>query len=511
MRSFRCAACTRPHAGRWLAGVAIAGLWMASPASAQQPLVVGSKTFAESYILAEIMAQLLEAEGYEVDRRFGFGGTLVTFEALQAGAIDVYPEYSGTMQHTILTSGADFGTDAFAAEVESLGLRTLETFGFNNTYALAVTGETAERLGLATISDLAGHPELRFGVSHEFHERSDGWPGVREVYGLPQASVGIEHGLAYRAMLEMELDVTDAYSTDGDLIRYDFVILEDNLGFFPSYLALPLVRQTMEPEVRAILNRLGGTLSDARMRELNAEVSVERRTFADVAAEFLAEEGLVSGGAEQRPANSLVAGLIDNTIVHLKLTGIAVAAACVLGVGLALAVHRSRPLSRGVLYTTGLLQTIPSIALLALMIPLFGIGQVPAIIALFLYSLLPIVRNTITALLTVDPLLKRVAAGMGLSQTEQLRHVHLPLALPHLLAGLRIAAVISIGTATLAAFIGAGGLGEPIVTGLALNDTTLILQGAIPAAGLALATELGFELVERRLVPAHMMTSRLPS
>lgn len=497
-----------------VAGAAIAalcGALLAPLATAQQPLVVGSKTFAESYILAEIMAQLLEAEGYEVDRRFGFGGTLVTFEALQAGAIDVYPEYSGTMQHTILTSAADFGTEAFSAEVESLGLETLATFGFNNTYALAVTGDTAERLGLATISDLGEHPELRFGVSHEFHERSDGWPGVSEVYGLPQESFGIEHGLAYRAMLEMELDVTDAYSTDGDLIRYDFVILEDDLSFFPSYFALPLVKRTMAPEVKEILNRLGGTLSDARMRELNAEVSIESRTFSDVAAEYLLAQGLVSEAAGQPSTNSLVADLIDNTIVHLKLTGIAVAAACLLGVGLALVVHRSRPLSRAVLYVTGLLQTIPSIALLALMIPLFGIGQLPAIIALFLYSLLPIVRNTITALLTVDPLLKRVAAGMGLTQSEQLRHVQLPLALPHLLAGLRIAAVISIGTATLAAFIGAGGLGEPIVTGLALNDTTLILQGAIPAAGLALAAELGFELVERRLVPAHMMTSRLPS
>ncbi len=513
-RARRLAARLRQGVRHGLAGAAIAGLCAAllGPlASAQQPLVVGSKTFAESYILAEIMAQLLEAEGYEVDRRFGFGGTLVTFEALQAGAIDVYPEYSGTMQHTILSSGADFGSEAFAAEVESLGLDTLQTFGLNNSYALTVTGATAQRLGLATISDLVDHPELRFGVSHEFHERSDGWPGISEAYGLPQTSFGIEHGLAYRAMLEGDLDVTDAYLTDGDLIRYDFVILEDDLSFFPSYFALPLVRQTMQPQVKAILNRLGGTLSDARMRELNAEVSIERRTFADVAGEFLRERGLVADAADPRPTSTLAADLIDNTIVHLKLTGIAVAAACVLGVGLALAVHRSRPLSRGVLYATGLLQTIPSIALLALMIPLFGIGQVPAIIALFLYSLLPIVRNTITALITVDPLLKRVAAGMGLSQSEQLRHVHLPLALPHLLAGLRIAAVISIGTATLAAFIGAGGLGEPIVTGLALNDTTLILQGAIPAAGLALAAELGFELIERRFVPAHMMASRLPT
>lgn len=498
---------------RRIAGAAVAGLCCAllGPFAAAQPIVIGSKTFTESYVLAEIMAQLLEAEGHEVERRFGFGGTRVVFEALRAGEVDIYPEYSGTITQAILTSGAEFGTEEFTVELESFGLETLATLGFNNTYALAVTGDTAERLGLTTISDLVEHPELRFGVSHEFHDRSDGWPGVSTQYGLPQTTFGIEHGLAYRAMLEGALDVTDAYSTDGDLLRFDFVVLEDDRNFFPSYFALPLVRRALAPEVKEILNRLAGSLSDAAMRELNAEVSSERRTFGDVAGQFLRERGFIAAGQDEPRANSLAANLLDNTIVHLKLTGIAVAAACLLGVGLALAVHRSRPLSRAVLYVTGLLQTIPSIALLALMIPLVGIGQVPAIIALFLYSLLPIVRNTITALLTIDPLLKRVAAGMGMTQSEQLRHIHLPLALPHLLAGLRIAAVVSIGTATLAAFIGAGGLGEPIVTGLALNDTALILQGAIPAAGLALATELVFELLERWLVPGHMMSSRLPA
>ena len=144
------------------------------------------------------------------------------------------------------------------------------------------------------------------------------------------------------------------------------------------------------------------------------------------------------------------------------------------------------------------------------MIPLFGIGERPAIIALFLYSLLPILRNTITALVTIDPLLKRVAEAIGLTRWEQLRHVLLPMALPYILAGVRTAAIISIGTATLAAFIGAGGLGEPIVTGLALNDTNLILQGAIPAAGLAILVELFFELLERLLVKPHMLAGQLP-
>ena len=195
--------------------------------------------------------------------------------------------------------------------------------------------------------------------------------------------------------------------------------------------------------------------------------------------------------------------------MHLKLTGIALLAACLVGLSLALVVYRSSPLSAAVLYTAGLLQTIPSIALLALMIPIAGVGQKPAIIALFLYSLLPIARNSITALVTIDPLLRRVATALGLTQVQQLRHIYLPLALPHVLAGVRIAAVVSIGTATLAAFIGAGGLGEPIVTGLALNNTGLILQGAIPAALLALCTELMFEALERWLVPRHLTSGQL--
>jgi osmoprotectant transport system permease protein len=202
---------------------------------------------------------------------------------------------------------------------------------------------------------------------------------------------------------------------------------------------------------------------------------------------------------------------VRNTLRHLQLTATALAAAIVVGLITGIVVHRSKSISRIVLYLAGLLQTIPSIALLALMIPLFGIGFVPAIVALFLYSLLPILRNTVTALITIDPLLRRVAEGMGLTPLQQIRHVLLPLALPNVLAGVRVATVICIGTATLAAFIGAGGLGDPIVTGLALNDVNLILQGAVPAAALALITEIAFELLERVLVPPHMVASKLPS
>ena len=478
-------------------------------ASQQAPIVVGSKNFTESYVLAEIMAQTLELHGLAVEREFGFAGTLIAFEALRAGEIDLYAEYSGTISQAILQTDSEFDGPALAAALAPLGLDPLEPFGFDNTYAIAIMPALAQALRLERISDLRAHPTLRLGLSHEFRDRADGWPGLKRAYSLPQESFGLEHGLAYQALLEDEIDVTDAYSTDGDLNRYNLRLLEDELGYFPTYLALPLARGDLDPQARAALASLAGSIDATQMRALNAEVVVNGRTFADVAAQFLAGRGLGTGAPQTR--SGLQERLLANVLVHLKLTSIAVLAATLIGLGLALSVYRSPTVSKTVLYTAGLLQTVPSIALLALLIPIAGVGQVPAIIALFLYSLLPIVRNTITALITIDPQLQRVAVALGLTQAQRLRVVYLPLALPHVLAGIRIAAVVSIGTATLAAFIGAGGLGEPIVTGLALNDTGLILQGAIPAAALAVTVELMFEVLERRLVPPHLLTRQAVS
>ncbi len=485
----------------------VATILMASLHAQDRAVAVGAKNFTEGYVLAEIMAQLLESRGIEVERRYGFGGTLVAFEALRAGDVDVYAEYTGTISQAILQSNEDLSIGELTAALDPLGLELLPQFGFNNTYALAVTPTTAETFNLQSVSDLRNHPQLRFGLSHEFRDRLDGWPGLKGVYELPQTSSGIEHGLAYQALLENEIDVTDAYSTDGDLERYGLVVLTDDLRYFPGYLAMPLARAELDSDVKEIIGELAGRLDDDSMRALNAEVLVQQRSFADVASRFLLAQGL-TGDSLAEPA-TIWPTLANNTLVHLKLTGIALLAACIAGLGIALAVYRSRALSATVLYIAGLLQTIPSIALLALMIPLAGVGQTPAIIALFLYSLLPIARNAITALVTIDPLLRRVSAAIGLTHRQQLRYVFVPLALPHVIAGIRIAAVVSIGTATLAAFIGAGGLGEPIVTGLALNNTNLILQGAVPAALLALATELFFEALERWLVPSHLTSGRI--
>lgn len=479
----------------------IVALLLSAPALAERAIVVGSKNFTESYVLGEIVAQRLEGEGFEVQRRFGLGGTLICYEALRSGEIDVYVEYTGTITEVILDAAVAPERSALVEPLAELGLLPLPELGFDNTYALVLAGDRAQALGVERISDLRGHPRLRIAFSHEFLRRQDGWPGLRERYGLEQEPVGIEHGLAYQAMVRGRIDVTDAYSTDGDLERYGFAILADDLDFFPRYAALPLVRSDFPQAAAAVIGSLEGRIDAERMRRLNAEVVIGNRSFAAVAADYLAEEGFA---ASPRAAVTWRSEMLANLIRHLQLTSIALGLAVLLGLPLGIVVHRSARASRSVLYAAGLLQTIPSIALLALMIPLFGIGLVPAVVALFLYSLLPILRATVTALGSVDPTLRRIAVGMGLTPWQQVRHLLLPLALPNVLAGIRTAAVISIGTATLAAFVGAGGLGQPIVTGLALNDPNLILQGAIPAALLAIATELLFELLERRLIPAHL-------
>ncbi len=467
---------------------------------------VSSKNFNESYILAEIMAQKLVRAGDEVERRFGLGGTLICYEALKNDEIDVYAEYTGTILRAILQSEDWLPWDDLQDRLARDGLTMLPPFGFNNTYVLAAPAVVVERLGLEAVSDLAMHGELRIAFSHEFLERADGWPGLAAAYGLQNQPLGIEHALAYQALQEGKIDLTDAYSTDAEIERYDLRLLRDDLGFFPEYLAIPLVRLEDRDRLIRSLGALENSLDDAGMRRLNGLVIMDKRSFGEVAAEFLAAQGWddEGAGATSSAPPSIYSDLQRHILRHLQLTSLAVVLACLFGIPLGTLVHRNQRLSSAVLYLAGLLQTIPSIALLALLIPLLGIGFAPAITALFVYSLLPILRNTVLGLSTVSRSLLEVARGLGLTPWQQVRYLKLPMALPSILAGVRTAAVISIGTATLAAFIGAGGLGEPIVTGLALNDVSLILQGAVPAAAIAVLTELIFEGIEVALVPKHL-------
>lgn len=469
-----------------------------------QTIRVGSKHFNESYILGEIISQLLEAKGFKVERNFNLGGTLVCFESLTNNQIDIYPEYTGTISEAILKSTDKLTDEQLNEKLKSLHkLEMGKTFGFNNTYAFAVKKHTAEKYQLKTISDLKKVPNLKIAVSYEFLKRKDGWENLALLYGLPQKPAGIEHGLAYDALDAGKIELTDVYSTDGEIPKYDLVILQDDKNYFPQYYAVPLFRQDLPQTAKDEIYKLYKTLTDESMQSLNAKVLYEKKSPAEVADFFLKEHRFISQENEFKKESPAME-ILSKTLRHLEITflSLLLAIAAALPLGILLYVFSS--VSKPVLYVAGLLQTIPSIALLAIMIPLFGIGLLPAIIALFLYALLPILRNTASGLFSVDPLLRKVATGMGLTTWQKLRYVELPLAMPSIFAGIKTAAVINIGTATLAAFIGAGGLGEFIVTGLALNDTTLILKGAIPAALLAILVEFIFELVEKLYIPKHL-------
>jgi osmoprotectant transport system permease protein len=455
--------------------------------NAQQTVRVGSKHFTEGYILSEMLAQLLESKGFKVERKFNLGGTLVCYEALRTGAIDVYPEYTGTITRQILKN-QDIGL------LDSIGLAISEPYGFNNTYSLVVRPD-ANILKISDLKDFNG----RLAISYEFLQREDGWGALSKVYNLPQQPTGFEHGLSYQALMEHKIDLTDCYSTDGEISVNKLVILEDDKNFFPRYDAVSLYRKNLDDKAIEAINGLTSLINEAEMSAMNAEAIYGKRSFEEIAHNFLLKKNVLSGDRPEQGND-----LIKKTLQHLALTFVALALAIIVALPLGILLYTNPRASNIILYIAGLLQTIPSIALLAIMIPLFGIGPLPAIVALFLYAILPILRNTVNGLRNVDPLLKEVAASLGMSKMQALKYVEWPLASPSIITGIRVAAVINVGTATLAAFIGAGGLGEYIVTGLALNNTRMIMMGAVPAAILALVIEFIFEVIEKRTLPGHL-------
>jgi len=485
-------------------------------------LNVGSKRFTESYVLGEILTQTAQSAGEaSAAHRRGLGNTAIVLNALTTGSIDVYPEYTGTIAREILKLDSVPSLAELNAKLAPMGLATAVPLGFNNTYALAMRADDARSRNIARLSDLKAHPEVRLGLSQEFIGRADGWPGLKRTYELPfETPRGLDHGLAYEAIAGRQVDAIDIYSTDAKLDKYGLTVLEDDRKYFPRYDAVLLYRADLPqrlPKTWAALAKLEGTIDDASMRRMNAAAELENKDFATVAANFLARQSAapVSAGASTSSAN---AGAFDDfwrklfgpdfarlTLEQLGLVFLSLAASIVIGIPLGILAAK-RPATEGlILGATGVAQTVPSLALLAILIPLTGrIGAVPAYIALALYALLPIVRNTHAALTQISRGMIQAAESLGMRNGTILRNIEVPLAAPTILAGIKTSAVINVGTATIAAFIGAGGYGERIVTGLALNDHAMLLAGAIPAAVMALLIERGFRVGERWLIPAGL-------
>ena len=480
--------------------------------SDDRPVVVASKPFGESYLLAEMFAQLLESRGIRVERRPGLGATEILFGALRTNAIDVYPEYTGTGLVAILhdtASRQSVFSHVSRRFMELYGIRWLPPLGFENTYAIAVRHETAAQYHLASLTDLArASPQLVGGFTSDFIGRPDGLVGLARAYGMRFRAVRpLSPALKYQALASRGVDVIDGYSTDGLLARYDLVTLSDDKGFFPPYDAAAVVSPRLareRPDAVAALSVLSGRLDVTLMRALNKRVEVDREDVASVAHDGL--ENILGSTSVTRavlrgsrgPSYAHIGALAAR---HLLLVAIALLAAILVAVPLGLWLERGRAAAEPVIGALGVLQTIPSIALLAFMIPFFGVGVSPALVALWLYALYPIARATYSGVRDADPDAVEAAEALGTTPAQRLLWVRLPLAAPVIMSGVRTSAVITVGAATLAAFIGAGGLGEPIVEGLALADTRLILSGAIPAAMLALLVDGVLALVERFVRP----------
>jgi osmoprotectant transport system permease protein len=467
-------------------------------AAAQDGPRVGSKRFTESYILGEILAQ---ASGGQ--HRPGLGNTGIVFAALKAGSIDLYPEYTGTIAKEILKLEGNPGLDELNRALASQGLGVALRLGFNNSYALAMRDERAQELGIRTLSDLGKHPGLKLGLSQEFIGRADGWPGLKAAYKLPYATPsGLDHGLAYEAIAAGKIEVMDIYSTDAKIERYKLRVLEDDRKFFPRYDAVLLHRLEVPkrfPDAWRALEKLEGRIGERKMIRMNAAAELEGKSFAEAAALLNSEAG-TQKAAQRRFLHTLFGpDFWRLTGEHLLLVFVSLAASVALGVPLGAAAAKLPRAAQPILGIVGVIQTIPSLALFAFLIALVGtIGTPPALIALFLYALLPIVRNTHTGLVQAGKGFVQAGKALGLTAKQILLKIELPLALPSILAGIKTSAVINVGTATIAAFIGAGGYGERIASGLALNDNVMLLAGAIPAAALALIVQGAFELGERR-------------
>ncbi|MFQ5412170.1 MAG: glycine betaine ABC transporter substrate-binding protein [Phycisphaerae bacterium] len=496
----------RPHHPILVAWLLLSSLGCAPTDSSDKNAAlirVGSKKFTESAILGEMVGLLAKSLELPVEHRRDFGSQ-VAFRALKLGGIDAYVDYTGTISHELLAGMNLVGEAEIRAALLKQGICMSRPLGFSNNYVIGMKEELAERLDIRTISDLKKHPELVIGFSNEFMDREDGWPSLRDRYRLPHSNVkGVDHDLAYRGIEQDAIQVIDLYSTDAKIRKYHLRSLTDDLHHFPDYQAVILYRSDLEtraPRFVRALSHLEGRITARGMIRMNAGVDLSRRREAVVAADFLASALAIDVKVGD---TDITRRLWQSTREHLFLVGLSLAAAILIAIPLGiLAAKSNNAVAQTILGSTGIIQTIPALALLVFMIPIFRqIGTVPAIVALFLYSLLPIVRNTYVGLHSIPAVLRESAEALGLSAWARLRLIELPMAARSILAGIKTSTVINIGTATLGALIGAGGYGQPILTGIRLDDVMLILQGAIPAALLALIAQGLFELVERWCVP----------
>ena len=278
-----------------LIGATLASVW-ASGLSNRRDVIVGSKNFTEQIVLGELVAQVMERQGVNVERRFNLGGTAIALQALISGGIDAYVEYSGTSLTAIFNLPPSTDSNQVYSEIRdryaALGVTTLPRLGFNNTFAILVRADDVERIGLKTIGDLSKFTGARAGFGYEFLERPDGFKGLSAAYGLQLGGHPrtMDLNLIYRAVAAREIDVTAGDATSGQIESQHLVVLDDDRHYFPVYDAVPLVRASVllqHPEIGEALRRLDGVISAAEMRRLNYAVDGEKQDPFQVVRAFL--------------------------------------------------------------------------------------------------------------------------------------------------------------------------------------------------------------------------------
>src|SRR2546423_9831062 len=321
-----------------------------------QRLVVGSKKFTESYVLGEIARKVLTDAGFQVDHKQGMGATAILWAALKGGQVDCYPEYTGTISEELLKTKGEINAEQMRRALAPYGVGMSGDLGFNDTYALAMRAEQARQLGITRVSDLRNHPDLRVAVTHEFLERKDGWRPLAERYGLHMNDVrGVDHTLGYDALAAGQADIKDAYSTDAKLADPRFVVLEDDLQFFPKYKAVFLYHLAIPAKALQALRTLEGKIDEKTMVRLNAEAE-RTKNYALAAASFFGAKARSAAARSQR------SGIYDVprwTLAHLRLVAVSLLFAVPVGVPLGIVASRSCALSQALLCGAGSILTNP--------------------------------------------------------------------------------------------------------------------------------------------------------
>ncbi len=461
---------------------------------------IGGKVFTEQNILVDLIKIYLEDKGYKTQTQKNLGGTFVAYEALKTGNLDLYVEYSGTSYHTIFKQEKIISeNDTYLWLKERFKKENIYLFqdlGFSNSYALI----TVQNQNYQTMKDLVkDSPNLTIGFEHEFLSRPDGFSNMLKAYDYNfKNPKTMNVGLMYEALKTKQLDVGIGYSTDGRNKAFNLKILEDNLDFFPKYKAAILAKTSVlqnHKNLESELMALSGLITATDMIQMNYEVDALKKSSNLVAKNFLISKGLIAYSSLKLSHNFLGLSypeiiLIKNKLLeHIEICFIALCFSILIGFSLGVLAFEFKPLKPLVFSFVNLLQTLPSLALFGFLIPFMGIGFWPAMIALILYSILPLVHNVYIGLSEIDLDIIESCQAIGMTKLQILLQVRIPIAMPTLGAGLRTCTAIIIGTATVAAFIGAGGLGELIFQGISSLNHRMILLGAVPAALLALLAD----------------------